>query len=317
MKAVIINRYGPPEVLQYRDVEKPPIKPDRLLVKVCATSVNPIDWKLRRGDLQLLSGFNFPLRLGSDLAGVVEAVGAKVTQFQPGDEIYTFVNPLGGGAYAEYVAVPESSAALKPKNMTFEQAAAVPVAGLTALQALLNLGQVRPGEKVLIDGASGGVGTFAVQVAKAMSTEVTGVCSTKNVEFVQSLGADSVIDYTQQDFTQLGTQYDIIFDAVAKRSFSDCQKVRNPEGIYISTRPSPELFTQMLRTLFVPGKKAKLVLAQARARDLSALRDLIEAGKVRSVIDRTYPLSEVAAAHAYSETGKAVGKIVLTVVEDK
>ena len=313
MKAVVINQYGSSDVLQYQEIEKPAIASDQLLVKVHATSVNPVDWKLRKGDLQILSGYNFPVRLGSDFAGVVEAVGQQVTQFKLGDEVYGMVSPVNGGAYAEYMAVSESALALKPNNMTFEQAAAVPVTGVTALQGLLDLGQIRPGQQVLINGASGGVGTFAVQIAKAMMSGVTAVCSAKNSELVQSLGADSVIDYHQQDFTEQATQYDIILDAVGKRTVSECDKVLKPEGVYVSTLPTPENLAQAAGRFFLPGKKAKLVLAQPRSRDLNALRTLIEAGKVRSVIDRTYPLSEIIKAHDYSEKGHAVGKIVLVV----
>lgn len=313
MKAVIYNQYGSTNVLEYRDIDQPKIKPDELLVKISATSVNPVDWKIRKGDLQLLSGYNFPKQIGCDLSGVVVEVGERVTRFQPGDEIYTFVNPVSGGAYAEYAAVPEAIAAFKPQNMTHPEAAAVPVAGLTALQALLDLGQIRPGQKVLINGASGGVGTYAVQIAKAMNTEVTGVCSTANLEQVKTLGADIVIDYTQVDFTQQGTPYDIIFDAVAKQTFSSCENVLQPDGIYISTLPTPENMLATVQTFLLPGKKSKFVLAQPSRRDLDALRDLIEAGKVKSIIDRVYPLSEVIQAHTDSEAGRTVGKIVMTV----
>lgn len=312
MKAVTINRYGSIDVLEYSEVEQPKITPNQLLVKIHSTSVNPVDWKIRQGQLQLLSGFNFPIVLGSDLSGVVLEVGEQVKNFEPGDEIYTFVNPLVGGAYAEYAAVPVETAALKPKNMTHSQAAAVPVAGLTAFQGLLDLGQIRPGDKVLINGASGGVGTFAVQIAKAMKAEVTGVCSSNNITLVESLGANRVIDYNQIDFTQQIEQYDIIFDAVGKETFSACEKVLKPEGIYISTLPTVENLAPTFFTLFVPGQKSKLILAQPSPRDLIAIRELIEDGLVKSIIDRTYKLAEIAEAHAYSEMGHTVGKIVLT-----
>ncbi|MGF1480218.1 MAG: NAD(P)-dependent alcohol dehydrogenase [Cyanophyceae cyanobacterium] len=312
MKAVTINQYGLSDVLQYRDVDQPALAPNRLLVRVYASSVNPVDWKIRKGDLQLLSGYDFPLILGCDFAGVVEAVGAEVTLFQPGDEVYGMVNPLDGGAYAEYVAAPESGTAPKPGNMSFEEAAAVPVAALTALQSLLDLGQMRPGQQVLINGASGGVGTFAVQIAKAMFAQVTAVCSSKNFDLVQSLGAEAVIDYSQQDFTQLLKEYDIIFDAVGKRTFFECEQALTPQGIYISTLPTPLNLAPSLISSLLPCKKAKLVLAQPSYRDLKALRQLVESGKVHSVIDRVYPLSEIVKAHDYSEKSHAVGKIVLT-----
>ncbi len=254
MKAVTINRYGSIDVLEYSEIEKPQITPNQLLVKIQATSINPVDWKIRQGQLQLLSGFNFPIVLGCDLSGVVLEVGEKVENFEPGDEIYTFINPLVGGAYAEYIAIPANTAALKPKNMNYSQAAAVPVAGLTAFQALLDLGQIRPGQKVLINGASGGVGTFAVQIAKVMKTEVIGVCSSKNITLVESLGANRVIDYNQIDFTKESEQYDIIFDAVGKETFSSCENVLKSEGIYISTLPTVENLPSAFITLFMPGK---------------------------------------------------------------
>ncbi|HSF75807.1 MAG TPA: NAD(P)-dependent alcohol dehydrogenase, partial [Microcoleus sp.] len=219
MKAVAFDRYGSAEELQYRELSKPIAKSNELLVRVRASSVNPVDWKIRQGHLQLLTGYNFPRIVGSDISGVVVEVGREVTQFQPGDEVYTFLNPINGGACAEYAVVPESDAAIKPKNITHTEAAAVPIAGLTALQSLRDLGQIKAGNKVLINGASGGVGTFAVQVAKAMNAEVTGVCSAKNIEFVKSLGADFVLDYAEIDFTQQSDKYDIILDAVGTKTF--------------------------------------------------------------------------------------------------
>ena len=312
MKAITINRYGSIDVLEYSEIQEPKITPNQLLVKIHATSVNPIDWKIRQGQLQLLSGFNFPIVLGCDLSGVVLEVGEKVDNFEPGDEIYTFINPLSGGAYAEYIAVPANTAALKPKNMNYCQAAALPVAGLTAFQALFDLGQIRPGKKVLINGASGGVGTFAVQIAKAMKAEVIGVCSSKNLNLIESLGVNRVIDYNHIDFTKESEQYDIIFDAVGKESFLTSENVLKSEGVYISTLPTVENLPSTFLTLFMPGKKSKLILAQPNPRDLISLRELIEDGLVKSVIDRTYKLAEIAEAHAYSEMGRAVGKIVIT-----
>ncbi|MBW4500116.1 MAG: NAD(P)-dependent alcohol dehydrogenase [Scytonema hyalinum WJT4-NPBG1] len=312
MKAVVIREYGSPEVLQYQEVEPPKIKPDQLLVKVRATCVNPVDWKIRKGMLKLITGNKFPMILGFDLSGDVVEVGSQVTRFKPGDAIYGNVGLLGG-AYAELAAVPEKSVALKPTNMTYEEAASVPVAALTALQALQDLAHIEVGQTVLINGASGGVGTFAVQIAKALGAEITAVCSTKNSDLVKSLGADRVIDYTQQDFTQDTAQYDIILDAVAKQSFSSCKQVLKPNGIYVNTLPTPETIVQSVLTAFIPGKKAKFILETARSQDLLYLKELIEAGKIRSVIDRTFPLQELAAAHAYSESERAVGKIAITV----
>lgn len=313
MKAVFINQYGSAELLQYADVEKPQIKSDQMLVKVHASSVNPIDWKIRSGMIQLLTGYNFPLILGFDVAGVVEEVGNSVTGFQAGDSIYAFLDSLPGGAYAEYAAVSERAACLLPNTMSYEQAAAVPLAALTALQALRDSGEIQPGQQVLINGASGGVGSFAVQIAKALETEVTAVCSTKNVELVETLGADYVIDYTQKDFTQDTKQYDIILDAVAKESFSRCQNILKPNGIYVTTLPALDTLVQGLLTFLVPGKTAKFMLANSSGKDLAFLKNLIEANKLRSVIAKTYPLSELAAAHEESEQGRVVGKLVITV----
>lgn len=313
MKAVAFDRYGSAEELQYRELSKPIAKSNELLVRVRASSVNPVDWKIRQGHLQLLTGFNFPRIVGSDISGVVVEVGREVTKFQPGDEVYTFLNPINGGACAEYAVVPESDAAIKPKNITHTEAAAVPIAGLTALQSLRDLGQLQSGNKVLINGASGGVGTFTVQVAKAMNAEVTGVCSAKNRELVKSLGADFVLDYAEVDFTQQSDKYDIILDAVGTRTFAECEKVLQPEGVYISTLPSLENLAPMLTSWFISGKKAKLIVANANTRDLDALRELIESDQVEPIVDRTYSLAEVAAAHAYSETGRAIGKIAIVI----
>jgi len=311
MKAVVFDRYGSVEVLQYRELSKPTIKPDQLLVRVSASSINPVDWKIRQGHLQLLSGFNFPRIVGSDISGVVEEIGREVTKFQPGDEVYTFLNPLTGGACAEYCAVPESAAAIKPQNITHTEAATVPIAGLTALQALRDLGEIQAGKKVLINGASGGVGIFAVQIAKAMNALVTGVCSAKNRDFVKNLGADFVLDYAEVDFTKQTEKYDIILDAVGKKTFAECENVLETEGVYISTLPSFDNLVPMFLSWFVPGKKAKSIVANANNSDLGILRELIESGKVEPIVDRTYSLQEVAAAHAYSETGRAVGKIAI------
>ncbi|MGF1939380.1 MAG: NAD(P)-dependent alcohol dehydrogenase [Nostoc sp. ChiQUE02] len=310
MKAVVIRQYGPAEVLRYEDVEQPKLEPMQLLVKVRASSVNPVDWKIRQGMLSLISGSKFPKILGFDVAGDVVAVGSGVTHFKPGDAIYGSTSFPGGG-YAEFAAIPENLAAFKPTNLSYEEAAAVPLAALTALQALRNEGNIQTGQNVLINGAAGGVGVFAVQIAKALGAVVTGVSSTKNLDLVKSLGADRVIDYTQQDFVEDTAQYDIIFDAVGKRSLSQTKRVLKSKGIYITTLPSPEVFLEGVLTAFLPGQKAKFILQKPNTQDLVYLKELIETGKIRVVIDRTYPLQEVAAAHAYSESERAAGKIVL------
>ncbi|HIK06760.1 MAG TPA: NAD(P)-dependent alcohol dehydrogenase [Trichormus sp. M33_DOE_039] len=311
MKAVVIRRYGATDVLQYEELAQPSIKPDQLLVRVNASSVNPIDWKTRKGMLSFMTGKNFPMILGFDVAGEVVAVGSQVTRFQVGDAIYGSTK-FPGGAYAEFAAIPENLAALKPTNLSYEEAATVPLAAMTALQALRDLGHILPRQKVLINGAAGGVGMFAVQIAKALDAEVTGVCSTRNLEFVKSLGADRVIDYTQQDFTAEKILYDIIFDAVAKRSLTNCKQVLKPNGVYITTLPTPEVVIQGVLSTLLPGQKAKLIMEKPNAQDLVDLKELIESGKVRTVIDRTYLLQELAAAHAYSESERAVGKIAIS-----
>ncbi|MBD2211397.1 NAD(P)-dependent alcohol dehydrogenase [Nostoc linckia FACHB-104] len=312
MKAVVIRRYGSAEVLQYEDVEQPTIKADQLLVKIHASSVNPVDWKIRQGMLRSLIWKKFPMILGFDLAGEVVEVGSAVKGFQPGDAIYGST-ALPGGAYAEFAAVSANLVAPKPTNLSYEQAAVVPLAALTALQALRDQGNIQAGQSVLINGAAGGVGIFAVQIAKALGTEVTGVCSTKNLDMVKSLGADRVIDYTQQDFTKDTSSYDIIFDVVGKRSPADCQRVLKPNGVYITTLPNAESFVQSILTTFLPGKKVKFIIEKPNTKDLLYLKDLIEVGKIYVVIHRTYPLQELAAAHTESETERAVGKIAITV----
>lgn len=314
MKAVVINQYGSAEVLQYvEDAAQPQVKPNQLLVKVQAAGVNPVDWKIRQGLLKPLTGNKFPIILGLDLAGEVVAVGDKVTQFKVGDAIYADTGMIPGRAYAEYAVVAETAAALKPTNLSDAEAASVPVAGLTALQALRDQGQLQPGQKVLVNGASGGVGIFAIQIAKVLGAEVTAVCSGKNLDLVKSLGADRAIDYTEEDFTQASQQYHVILDAVGKQSFSRCQQVLQSDGIYVTTLPGIDNAIQACLTLLLPGKKCKFVIAKAQGPDLALLKDWFEAGKIRPVLDRTYPLAEAAAAHAYSETERAVGKIVLTV----
>ncbi|MDK3157402.1 NAD(P)-dependent alcohol dehydrogenase [Kamptonema cortianum] len=314
MKAVFISRYGSEDVLEYGELAIPQPEPTQLLVKVYASSVNPVDWKIRLGQLQLLTGYSFPMILGFDVAGVVEAVGARVTRFQPGDEIYAYLGTVPGGAYAEYAVVNESAACFKPRNLSYLEAATLPLAGLTALQSLRDLAQVERDNRVLINGASGGVGSLAVQIAKAMGTEVTGVCSTDNVEFVRSLGADRVIDYKQTDFTQETTQYDAVFDAVGARSLWECHKVLKPYGAYVSTLPTPATVIQSTLSTLLPGQTSQIVLTQASGWDLSYLKDLVEANQLRPICDRTYPLSEMVAAHNYSQQGRTVGKIAIQIL---
>jgi len=314
MKAAVIDRYGPPDVLHYTEVDQPTIKSDQLLVKVHASSVNPIDWKIRRGMLKILTGSKFPLVLGFDLAGEVVAVGDRVSRFKVGDAIYARLDQMVGGAYAEYVAVAEKVASHKPTNMSYVEAAAVPLAAMTALQGLRDEGQLKAGQRVLINGASGGVGTYAVQLAKILgAADTVGVCSAQNADLVRDLGCDRTIDYHQQDFTQDTIRYDIVFDVVGNRTLNDCKRVLQPKGFYVTTQPYPGNYAQSLASKLIPGPKYKVVLQQSKAEDLTYLTVQIESGNLRSVVDRTFPLNDIAAAHAYAEQGHSVGKVAIAI----
>jgi len=314
MKAIVYTKYGPPDVLGLKEVERPAPGDNEVLIKVRATTVTPMDWRFRNGRTliaRFMTGLLKPRNgiLGVELAGEVEAVGQNVTLFKEGDQVFGGGRP---GAHAEYTCMPEDQVAAKPANMTYEEAAAVHFGAGVALRFLRDYGRIQSGQKVLINGASGGVGTFAVQLAKYFGTEVTGVCSTGNLELVQSLGADKVIDYTREDFTKSGQTYDIIFDAVGKRSFSECKGSLSQKGIYLNTVATVPLLLQMLWTSKIGSKKAIFTMPPLRAGDLVLLRDLIEAGKIRAVIDRRYPLEQTAEAHAYAEKGHAKGKVVIT-----
>ncbi len=325
MSAIVYRCYGPPDVLSLEKIEKPAPADGEVLVKVHSAAVNPLDWHYMRGTpyiMRLDSGFGRPgtTRLGVDFAGIVEAVGEDVTRFRPGDEVF------GGrtGAFAEYVTVREDRAlALKPANLTFEQAAAVSIAATTALQALRDKGRIRAGQKVLINGASGGVGTFAVQIAKSYGAEVTGVCSTRNVEMVRSIGADHVFDYTKEDFTRSGRRYDLIVDMVGNHPLSAYRRVLNPEGIFVIVGgpdgnwlgPMVSPIKALMLSPFV-SQEFGMILAQLKQEDLNILSDLMQAGKVTPVIDRTYRLSEVPEAIRYLEEGHARGKVVINLEHD-
>ncbi len=313
MKAIVYRKYGSTDVLELQEIDKPTVTDGEVLLRVHAASVNPYDWHFLRGTplvVRVVAGLLKPKRkvLGVDVAGTVEAVGAKVTQIQPGDEIFGSGNPLG--AFAEYLCVREDGVVLKPANLTYEEAAAVPVAALTALQGLRDKGQIQSGNKVLINGASGGVGTFAVQIAKSFGAEVTGVCSSRNLDMVRSIGADRVIDYSEKDFTQTGARYDLILDAVGNRSLSDCKRALHADGIYVAAAGSPIRSLWMLMT---GGKKMVSMLTKPNQEDVGFMKELLESKKVTPVIDRRYPLSEVAEALRYLEEGHARGKVVITV----
>ena len=321
MKAIVYRCYGSPAVVKLEVVAKPIPADDRMLIKVHAASVNPLDWHYMRGKpyiMRPMAGLGVPkdIRLGVDFAGTVEAVGKDVKQFKPGDEVF------GGadGSFAEYVTVRGAgSVALKPANMTFEQAAAVPIAAITALQALRDQGKVQPGQKVLINGASGGVGTFAVQIAKALGADVTGVCSTRNLAMVQSIGADHVIDYTREDFTQGAQRYDLIVDTVGSHSASEIRRVLKPAGTLVIVGGSSGgqwlggmsgAISAQLLAPFV-SQKIGFFLARLDHEDLDYLSGLMQAGKVTPVIDRRYKLSETAEAIRYVEAGHARGKVII------
>ena len=325
MKAIVYCDYGLAN-LKLEEVEKPVPNDDQLLVRVRAASVNPYDWHFVEGTPKIMRVMGVGLRkpkdtrLGVDFAGTVEAVGKNVTQFKPGDEVFGG----RGGAFAEYVCPRANRAvALKPANLTFEQAASVNIAGITALQALRDKGKVQPGQKVLINGASGGVGTFAVQIAKSLGADVTGVCSSRNVDLVRSLGADHVIDYTKEDFAKGDQRYDVILDNVPNHSLSECRRILNPNGKYVMiggggpndsrwVGPFGRVIKTMVLSPFI-SQKMGMMMADTSQKDLTILADLMQSGKVKPVIDRTYKLSEVPAAIAYVEEGHARGKVIITV----
>jgi NADPH:quinone reductase-like Zn-dependent oxidoreductase len=320
MKAIVRDRFGPPDVLELREVDQPQVGDHEVLVRVRAASVNPADWYLMMGIPYLARpqmGLRRPktTRLGIDLAGVVAAVGANVTRLKPGDEVFG----AAAGTLAEYVAVAEDALVRKPAKLSFEQAAAVPVAALTALQGLRDKGRIQPGQQVLINGASGGVGTFAVQLAKSFGAEVTGVCSTRNVDLVGSLGADRVIDYTQQDFTRTDRRYDLLLDVAGSRPWSACRRVLTPQATLVLVGapkggrllgPLGHVVKVRLASLRV-GQKVGFFISKSTNEDLTALRELLEAEAVTPVVERSYALSEAADALRYLGEGHAQGKLVI------
>ncbi|MGA2260037.1 MAG: NAD(P)-dependent alcohol dehydrogenase [Acidobacteriota bacterium] len=321
MKAIVYRNYGSPDVLHCEDIAKPTPGDDEVLIKIRAAAANPMDYHLMGGAyiIRPMTGLRKPKPTcpGADLAGEVEAVGRNVTRFQPGDPVFGGVRR----AFAEYVCAPENRLALKPANLTFEQAAAVPVAGLTALQGLRNKGRIQRGQKLLINGAAGGVGTFAVQIAKSFGADVTGVCSTRNVDLVQSIGADQVIDYTRDDFTRSAQRYDLIFDCVGNRPLSACRRVMTPKGTFVAAGvrpggrwigPLPFLLTLFVSSWFV-SQNVVFFVASIKPDDLIVLKELIEANKVTPVIDRRFTLTEVPEAIRYLKEGHARGKVVITV----
>src|SRR6266850_4772423 len=323
MKAIVRETYGPPDVLHLEEVPLPTLRDGDVLVRVRAASANAGDWHLLRGTplpFRLVAGLRIPKFkiIGTDVAGHVEAVGRNVTQFRPGDEVFGELSRCGFGAYAEFAAAPEKALALKPANLSFEEAATIPTAGCTALQGLRR-GRIQRAQRVLINGASGGVGTFAVQIAKTFGTEVTAVCSTRNVDMVRSIGADHVIDYNKEDFTNSAQRYDLILDNVGNHSMLENRRILNPKGKYIMVGgpsgrwidPLPRVLNAFVLSRFV-SQEMGMFLAELNKEDLTTLGDLMQAGKVKPVIDRQYKLSEVPEAIRYLEKGHARGKVVIT-----
>ena len=321
MKAILFPNYGSPDVLQFIDVEKPTPTDDEVLIKVVAAAANPLDWHRMRAApflVRLGDGFFKPRnqKLGADVAGRVEAVGKNVITFKPGDEVF---GEIGSGSFAEYACTHEKNLALKPANISFEAAAATPVVGFTALQGLRDAGKIRAGQKVLVNGAAGGIGTFAVQLAKCYGTEVTGVCSTRNLEMVCSIGADHVVDYTRQDFTRNGQTYDLIYDTIGNRSVSDYRRALSPNGTCVIAGFSslPRLFEHMILGPLLSRQSDRKVgmmgVANPNKEDLLVIGELLETGKVVPVIDRRYPLSKTAEAIRYLETLHARGKVIIHV----
>jgi NADPH:quinone reductase-like Zn-dependent oxidoreductase len=322
MKAVMYTKYGSPDVLKLTEVPKPIPGDNEVLIKVRAASLNAADWHLLRAKPFLVRLMGMGLLkpknkiLGADLAGQVEAIGRNVRQFKPGDEVFGDIFGSGWGSLAEYVCAPENVLALKPARISFEEAAVVPLAGVTALQGLRDKGKIQPGQKVLVNGASGGVGTFALQIAKSFGAEVTAVCSTGKIDMVRSFGADHIIDYTREDFTKNGQSYDLIFAANGYHPISDYKRALSPKGIYVMAGGSmAQMFQAMLLgplISLIGSKKMYVVSAKANQKDMLALRDLLEAGKIVPVIDRRYPLNEVPDAFRYLEAGHASGKVLIT-----
>src|SRR5947207_5652066 len=322
MRAIVYHKYGSPDVLQLKEVEKPVPHDDAVLVQVHAAAANAADWHYMRGTpfwARLVNGLQKPknTKLGADVAGRVEAVGRTVTQFQVGDDVFGCIPINELGSFAEYVCAHEDALALKPAKMTFEQAAAIPLAAFTALQGLRDKGQIQPGQKVLVNGASGGVGTFALQIAQSFGTEVTAVCSTRNLDMVRSIGADQVIDYTQEDFTKSGQRYDLILAVNGYHSLSAYKRALHPEGVYVMTGGSnAQMFQAMLLGPLISRtgrQKMGNSAHKPNKEDLMFMKELLEAGKVTPDIDRRYPLGETAEAIRYLEEGHARGKVVITV----
>ena len=315
MKAVEINEYGGPEVLNIIEVEKPAVGDDNILVEVTASSVNPVDWKVAKEMLKFFPGQKLPKRLGSDFAGVVAEVGSNISDFKIDDEVYGVISAIKGGAYANFVLAESGQLSIKPKSIDFADAATVPLAALTAYQALTKIGKLKEGDTVCVNGSSGGVGHFAVQIAKALGAKIVSVCSTKNIEFSKKLGSDEVVDYKTTDITDTDHQFDIFFDAVATKSYFKVFKTLKRGGTYITTLPSLSAIISPLFKLF-SGKIGKMINLKSNSEDLRFISELIKSGKLKVNIDKKYSLEEIQQAHRYSETGRVVGKLAIVISKD-
>lgn len=312
MKAIIIDKYGGPEVLQYKELPIPQINDDEILIRVHNSSVNPVDWKVRKGALRFLPGQKLPKVLGGDIAGIVEKIGKDIKEFSKGDQIYGLITAFKGGAYAEFAIAKSNQIVIKPTNLTFEEAGTIPLAALTAYQGLTRVGKIKEGEHVLINGCSGGVGHFAVQIAKTMGANVTGVCSTKNIELSRELGADNIIDYTKGNILKPSQKYDIFYDAVANQSYGKIKRHLNKNGRYISTLPTLRVILDQILGI-LSSKKASMSNVKVTPEDLRFLGELIKSNKLKVHIDKTYDLKDIQDAHRHSETGRVVGKLALSI----
>ncbi|MEE8341560.1 MAG: NAD(P)-dependent alcohol dehydrogenase [Candidatus Neomarinimicrobiota bacterium] len=313
MKAVFYNEYGSPDVLEYGELEKPKINEDEILINAHASSVNPVDWKIRNGSIRLLTGKKFPKGTGRDIAGIITKAGGKVTVFEVGDEVYGKLSGLKSNACAEYVVAKPVDLFRKPVNLNFNEAAAVPLAALTAYQSLVTLGGLKKGLKVLVNGCSGGVGHFGVQIAKALEAEVTGVCSARNIALAIELGADNVIDYTKETVVDKNEKYDIFFDAVANQPYKKIKPLLEKKGRYVTTLPAISVIFNSITGIF-RFKKARIISVKSNPRDLKIITEMIENGKLKPIIDKIYPLEDVREAHRYSETGRVVGKLAIAII---
>ena len=316
MKAAVIREFGPPYVFHIENMPMPVIKEDEVLVKVHASSVNPIDWKTRKGNLKFILGSAFPIILGYDVSGEVVETGKRVKKFKKGDLVFSRLDRKFGGAYAEYAVGSESTFALKPEKLSHEEAAAIPLAALTALQGLRDLGKMKKDDKVLLIGAASGVGHFAVQIVNILGGESWAVSSLRHQKLIDSLNPSHFIDYTREDYKQLDGQFDIVFDIVGTETFLTCKHLLRPKGIYITTLPRPKVLIHRAITMFVTQKKVKTFVMKSHGTDLELLNKWMEEGKFRVNIDRIFPLDKIADAHQYSEEGHAEGKIVIKISGD-